>query len=70
MSIYSIGGHASTYQNMHKTEFQHLLVTIRNKVNNSYNVVGSNWVLGCVVNFNATLTYNFNEIASLDNLVF
>ena len=50
--------------------FQRLVVALKNKVNNSYSVVGSNWVLKRMVNFNTTLTYNFNEIASLDNIVF
>ena len=68
---YSVGGCVvSTFQNYHYIEFKRLINAIKIKITNSYNVEGSDWVLKRVVNLNASLVYNFNEIESLASISF
>ena len=70
---YSVGAGGrvvSTFQKYHYIEFKRLINAIKIKITNSYNVEGSDWVLKRVVNFNASLVYNFNEIESLASISF
>ena len=43
---------------------------LKQKVLNSYNVIGSNWHLKRVINVNVSTVYNFNSASSISKFIF